>query len=852
MSYPLDEISKALNAETLHKGKEITVSHLLLDSRKLIYPQTTLFIALVTLSGDGHTFIPQLYEKGVRAFLVSRFPEHAAYPEASFLQVNNTLQSLQLLASWHRNRFHIPVIGITGSNGKTIVKEWLYQLLNQEENIVRNPKSYNSQTGVPLSVWGMQPEHTLGIFEAGISQTGEMVSLEKIIRPAIGIFTNIGDAHNEGFLNIVQKIREKLLLFVHAQVLIYCKDYPELHECVLLVHSQMHRKEHSDKKTLRLFTWSFKTDADLTITRVVKESGQPEDSDVAEHTLISGVYKGKTLQIRIPFTDQGSIENAINCWCLLLYMGKDESLVRKRMEQLSRVAMRLELKEAVNDCSLINDSYNSDLGSLSIALDFLSQQKQYPRRTLILSDILQSGRNEADLYEDVAGLLEQKTVNRFIGIGKNISREKQSFLKISSLTAEFFATTDEFITAYLNPHPTGIPLSFEHETILLKGARSFEFEKISRLLEQKTHITELEINLNALTHNLKAYQLLLTPGVKIMAMVKAFSYGSGSYEIANLLQFHQVDYLAVAYADEGISLRKRGITMPIMVMNPEPGTFDSMLQWSLEPEIYSLSLLRAFENAVKTFGSRAFPIHIKLDTGMHRLGFSEENLGEVIHHLKHSSELQVVSVFSHLAASEDPAFDAFTRQQARCFEAMSSRLAAALPYPILRHLANSSAASRFAELQYDMVRLGIGLYGISTDQTLKGNLEMVSTLKSRVSQIRKIKAGETVGYRRSGVADEDKIIATIPVGYADGYHRTLGNGKGKIAIRGSLAPTIGNICMDMLMADVTAIAGIKENDPVIIFGDCPSLRQVAAWAGTIPYEILTGISQRVKRIYLQE
>lgn len=852
MPYPLPEICKVLKADVVQSGKEICIDQLLLDSRKLIYPNTTLFIALVTPHGDGHQFIPSLYEKGVRAFLISHFPDYAAYPEATFMQVNNTLQSLQNLASWHRSHFTFPVIGITGSNGKTIVKEWLYQLLSAEEKIVRNPKSYNSQTGVPLSVWQMEKQHTLGIFEAGISQPGEMANLEKIIQPTIGIFTNIGDAHNEGFLNILQKIREKLLLFVHANVLIYCKDYPELNECILQFHGQMHRKEHSDKKPLRLLAWSLKTNADLRITSIIKELDNQEPDDSGTQTLITGIYEEKNISIRIPFTDKGSIENAIHCWCLMLWLNKEETFINEQMKQLTRVAMRLELKEAVNDCSLINDSYNSDLGSLSIALDFLSQQRQHPKHTLILSDILQSGRNEADLYKDVAGLLEQKGVSRLIGIGKNIQREKDAFLNAPNLASEFFPSTEDFIQEYLAQNKGVKPLTFEHETILLKGARSFQFEKISRLLEQKTHKTVLEINLNALTHNLKTYQSLLKPGVKIMAMVKAFSYGSGSYEIANLLQFHKVDYLAVAYADEGITLRRRGITIPIMVMNPEPGTFDAIIQWNLEPEIYSLRLLSLFENALKTFNVTAFPIHIKLDTGMHRLGFSEDDLPTLVNQIKNSTDLKVVSIFSHLAASDDPAYDGFTREQAQRFEKVSQLISKTLPYPVLRHLSNSSATTRHPELQYDMVRLGIGLYGVDSSQEISGKLELVSQLKTSISQIRKVKAGETVGYGRAGKVDKEKIIATIPIGYADGYHRSLGDGKGRLSINGHLAPTIGHICMDMLMVDISALEGIKENDSVIVFGDEPTLQQVAEWAHTIPYEILTGISQRVKRVYLQE
>jgi alanine racemase len=522
------------------------------------------------------------------------------------------------------------------------------------------------------------------------------------------------------------------------------------------------------------------------------------------------------------------------------------------MEQLTRVAMRLELKAAIGDCSLINDSYNSDLGSLSIALDFLAQQKQHARRTLILSDILQSGRSDADLYEDVAGLLEQKGVTRLVGIGRNISREKDIFLKNPDLKCQFFPTTEDFMDHFLFRGPNGSQVSFHDETILLKGARVFQFERVSKLLEQKTHQTVLEINLNALTHNLKTYQTLLRPGVKTMAMVKAFSYGSGTYEVANLLQFHQVDYLAVAYADEGIALRQKGIVLPIMVMNPEPGTFNAIIQWNLEPEIYSRGLLNAFEEELRQAGRASYPVHVKLDTGMHRLGFSEEELEGLKNHLVQESLVRVVSVFSHLAASGDPALKDFTMEQAARFEKMSAVLTGALSYPVIRHLSNSAAIPNYPELQYDMVRLGIGLYGIDETNQLQSSLEVVTTLKTTISQLRRVPAGDTVGYSRAGKVDTDKTIATVSVGYADGYLRALGNGKGKMLLRGEQAPVIGNICMDMLMLDVSDIPEAREGDPVVVFGEEPTIAQVAGWAGTIPYEIMTGISGRVKRIYVQE
>lgn len=851
--YSILEICNIVKASWLQKGKPVEIANLLTDSRNLIYPESTLFISLITPNRDGHRFIPELYLKGVRAFLVSEKTNTKPFPEANFLLVKDTLLSFQAIAAFHRKRFKIPVIGITGSNGKTVVKEWLYQLLEPDYQIIRSPKSYNSQIGVPLSVWQLEQQATLGIFEAGISQPGEMNQLEKIIQPTIGIFTNIGDAHNEGFLNILQKIREKLVLFSHADLLIYCKDYPDLHDCILQFHGQMRRRENSDEKPLKLFTWSKKTEADLRIKDIlVNEAVINGSGRKIKYTSIDAIYLQKEIGIRIPFTDQGSIENAIQCWCLMLYLNFSEDIIEERMLQLTPVAMRLEMRQAINDCSIINDSYNSDLASLSIALDFLSQQNQHPKRTLILSDIFQSSKDESNLYDQVAGLLKQKGISRLIGIGKNISREKNVFQKNTKLDTLFYPNADDFIDHFQSNNPEHPELSFQHETILLKGARIFEFERISNLLEQKTHQTILEINLNALANNLKAFRSLLSPSVKVMAMVKAFSYGSGSYEIANMLQFQGVDYLAVAYADEGVELRKRGISMPIMVMNPEPGAFHAMVKWKIEPEIYSLHILALFEEEIITLKKDNYPVHIKLDTGMHRLGFNPEDIPLLIMRLHHSHAIKVVSIFSHLAASDEPALKEFTMEQAARFESMSGEILAALPYPVLRHLSNSSGISNYPNLQYDMVRLGIGMYGIDHSGRLQNKLEVVSTLKTTISQLRKVKAGETVGYGRKGMVDKDKLIATVPIGYADGYQRILGNGRGKLLVRGQSASVIGNICMDMLMIDVTDIAGVKEGDPVIVFGENPTIEEVAEQANTIPYEIMTGISQRVKRIYLQE
>lgn len=829
--YTAESISKILKGELLQQTGNAEIEHILLDSRKLLIPETSLFIPLVSERRNAHQYIDEMYQKGVSNFVVSEPMSTTQYPKANIIVVKNSLQALHTLVAYHRHQFQVPVIGITGSNGKTIVKEWLFQLLEKDYNIVRSPKSYNSQIGVPLSVWQMKAENQMAIFEAGISQPGEMVNLEKIIRPTIGIFTNIGEAHNEGFLNIRQKVNEKLILFMKSDVLIYCKDYLALNECVNNFHNLVGKREIDND--LQLLTWSRKTDADLRIIGVDKNDN---------HTRIDALYKQEPLFIRIPFVDEGSIENAIHCWALMLYLGKSQEVIQERMNLLGNIAMRLEMKQGINNSTIINDSYNSDLGSLAIALEFLQQQRQHPQRTVILSDILQSGKSEGSLYEEVAGMLEKKGIQKMIGIGKNISREKQSFSKIKST---FYATTEEFLQE-VNP------ADFQNESILVKGARVFKFERIGKLLEQKAHQTILEINLTAIAHNVKQYQALLKPGIKLMAMVKAFSYGSGSFEIASLLQFHGVDYLAVAYADEGVELRRAGITLPIMVMNPEPSTFDAILQWNLEPELYSMHILEQFEEVVRYANKTDYPVHIKLDTGMHRLGFEQAELDQLAIRLKEDGLFRVQSIFSHLAGSEDPAMDAFTRKQAQLFTQMSALLQQQLGYAVIRHIANSAAIHRHPDMQLDMVRLGIGMYGIDSADTFQDKLRNISTLKTTVAQLKRIPVGDTVGYGGKWKAKVPSVIATVRIGYADGYDRLLGNGKGKMMIRTKLAPVIGVVAMDMLMLDVTHIADVQEGDEVIVFGEGLPVQQLAKWADTIPYEILTGISQRVKRVYFQE
>jgi alanine racemase len=825
--YSIAQIKKIVAGRFLSVANEAAVvEHLLIDSRKLLFPSTTLFFAIAGPRRQGNAFIQDLYSKGVRNFIVdgSFVFTTDEYKEANIITVENVMTALQQLTAYHRSLFTFPVIGITGSNGKTIVKEWLYQLLHSNYTIVRSPKSYNSQIGVPLSVWQMNASHTLGIFEAGISVNGEMERLEKIIQPGIGIFTNIGEAHAEGFENITQKAAEKARLFEHAGMIVYCKDEVIIDD----VLQRLQQKNHTT-----LFSWGQNVTATLRIAAIQIQ---------AFNTVIKGDYQSRKISISIPFTNDAAIKNAITCWCVLLHLQISDEHISERMLQLRPVEMRLELKQGINNCSVINDSYSADITSLSIALDFLAQQQQHPKRTVIISDILQSGKNNQELYTEVAGILQQKNIHRFIGIGSEIYKYQDCFASLKDTV--FFKDTAEFVRQFSTLH-------FYNETILLKGARVFEFEQISHLLEQKSHQTVLEINLNAITHNLKAYQAQLKPGVKLMAMVKAFSYGSGSFEIANLLQFQKVDYLTVAYADEGIELRKAGITLPIMVMNAEESTFDMLVQYNLEPELYSFGILNAFENYLQQSAISNYPVHIKLDTGMHRLGFVADEIHTLAEKLKASAVFKIQTVFSHLAASDSHAHDPFTEQQSVSFLKSCTVLEQNISYPFIKHIANTSAIHRFKNLQMDMVRLGIGLYGVDGNAEMQRQLKNVSTLKTTISQIKNIKAGESIGYSRKGIAEKDSRIATVRIGYADGYPRSLSNGIGKMWVNGTMAPVIGSVCMDMTMLDITGLTA-EEGDDVIVFGEPLPVADLAQWANTIAYEILTGISQRVKRVYYEE
>ncbi len=823
--YSSKEIANIIDGEIISEDlKDQVITDILIDSRRLITPGDCIFIALVSKKNDGHNYINELYEKGVRNFIISN--TEYVLPDTNCILTDNTLTALQKLTAAHRKKFDIPVIGITGSNGKTIVKEWLFQLISPDKKIARSPKSYNSQVGVPLSVWQMKKDCELGIFEAGISEPDEMGKLQQIINPTVGIFTNIGAAHSENFINVIQKVGEKLKLFTKVNTLIYSPDYAEIQETII-------RSEILNSITA--FTWSRKQDANLRIQKTEKTGA---------NTIISGIFNNEELSITIPFTDDASIENAIHCWAVMLYLGYNNAIIDKRMQHLQPIAMRLEMKEGINHCSIINDSYNSDINSLTIAIDFLNQQNQHKKKTIILSDILQSGQDEEELYGDIAGLLQKKGINKIIGIGKAISKQKNKF----EMASEFFPDTDTFLQKYSFA-------GFQNESILLKGARIFEFEQISHALQQKAHETVLEINLNALVNNLNYFRKKkLHPETKTMAMVKAFSYGSGSFEIANILQYHHIDYLAVAYADEGVELRKAGITAPIMVMNPDEQSYDAIIKHNLEPEIYNFRSLDLLEEATRVNiipENKPVKVHIKLDTGMHRLGFLPGEIDQLIDRLLTIRSIYVQSVFSHLASSEDPNDDDFTRFQIEQFQTMSARIQEKSDHHIMLHILNSAGISRFPEAQFDMVRLGISLYGIPSAASDKHKLENVSTLRSTISQIKTVYSGESIGYNRATITNKDITIGIIPVGYADGLNRKLSNGIGKIYIQNNAVPIIGNICMDMCMVDITGM-DVNEGDDVIIFDKEHPITELASALDTIPYEVLTNISRRVKRVYYHE
>lgn len=817
----INEIAIAVNGKVFG-NENIIIKNIIIDSRTFSADKSTIFAAIKSLRNDGHNFIPELYKKGITNFIVSEIKkEFENFENANFIIVENTISALQKLGAYYRKNFTNSLVAITGSNGKTVVKEWIFQLLHENKNITRSPKSFNSQIGVPLSLMLLDNKFDLAIIEAGISFTGEMELLEKIIYPEIGIFTNIGNAHQENFENIEKKIREKIKLFKNSKLIIYNSDIKKTDEII--------RNEYSQTK--ELFTWGKNKNASLKVLNINRKNNFTE---------IISLHNEKEISIKIPFTDTASVENSINCLAFLISSGNFSSQILEKFSWLSPVEMRLELKQGINNCTLINDFYNSDLSSLKIATDFLNTQNQHFRKTIILSDIPQSGTIEEELYKEISEIITKSGVTRIIGVGEKISFHKNYFKNIHQKT--FYNSTEEFLNNFKTT-------DFLEETILIKGSRKFEMERISAQLIQKKHRTVMEINLNAIIHNLNYYKSIIKKETKIMIMVKAFSYGSGSFEIANLLQEQGVDYLGVAFADEGVKLRKAGISVPIIVMNPEIEGFANIIDFNLEPEIYSFGILREFIKSAEKNFSVQIPIHLKIDTGMKRLGFCDYEIDDLIFEIKKSDKIKIKSIFSHLAATDEEIHDDFTKYQLEKFKTISEKIISQFDYPIIRHSLNSSGIERFPEAQFEMVRLGIGLYGFSPKNGNK--LMNVSTLRSKISQIKNVKTGETVGYSRKGKSEKDTKIAVIPIGYADGFNRALSNGKGKVLINGKFAPIIGNVCMDMCMADLQNIEA-AENDDVIIFGDEFPASEISKILNTIPYEIITGISERVKRIYYRE
>ncbi|MEP6514214.1 MAG: bifunctional UDP-N-acetylmuramoyl-tripeptide:D-alanyl-D-alanine ligase/alanine racemase [Parafilimonas sp.] len=819
--YTIEHIANILKGDFRLVKKDALISQLLTDSRRIVFPETTLFFAIVTPHRDAHSFINEVYERGVKNFITGKDFDASAFTEANFIFVENTLAALQKIAEYHRLQYSYPVIGITGSNGKTIVKEWLYQLLSPNYNIVRSPRSYNSQIGVPLSIWQMNDSNTLAIIEAGISQPYEMKKLENVIKPTIGVLTNIGNAHDENFTSEKQKAEEKCILFKWCDTVIVNGDTEWLMDSL---------KKQTNAALLR---WG-KNDANNLI--IIAQ----EKKDKATHLMLR--YENTVFDLIIPFTDEASVQNAITCTCVLLYLKTPVEIIQNGMLLLQAIDMRLQLIPGVNNCALINDSYSFDIASFSVALDFVKQQNQFNQKTIILSDV--PGADNKGTYAEIIFMLKARDIQRVIVIGEHWNTY-YPFLQDAIQSVEYFQSTESFLYQFSTNH-------FKNELILLKGARRFGFENIAVVLQQKVHQTVMEINLSAMIHNLNEYREILNPGVRIMAMVKASGYGSGSAEIANALQFHKADYLAVAYADEGVELRKANIRLPIMVMSIDEDAFEAVIQYNLEPEIYSVYICKSFDAFLDKQGMLQYPIHIKLDTGMHRLGFDITEINELIDLLRNNNRMVVKSVFSHLAAGEDAKEDAFTLLQAEKFMEACHQLEEALSYSFIKHLSNSAATFRKPQFQFDMVRLGIGLYGIDSSNEHKLPLQPVVTLKTTIAQSRKVKAGDTVGYNRRGKLPEDSVIATLRIGYADGLKRCLGNGIGNVFINGKIAPVIGAIAMDMTMVDVTNIPDVKEGDEAEIFGSNIAVEELARNCDTIAYEILTGISQRVKRVYVEE
>lgn len=824
MKYTIEKVTTLIGARRIGEA-DANIGWILTDSRSLCFPEETLFFALKTERNDGHRYISDLYRRGVRNFVVGEVPQDAvtAYPDANFLKVVSPLEALQRLAERHRDEFNIPIVGITGSNGKTMVKEWLYQLLSPQMVVTRSPKSYNSQTGVPLSVWLLNEHTQVGLFEAGISQPGEMQALRDIIQPTIGVLTSLGTAHQENFRSMEEKCEEKLLLFHDAKVIVYDSDDDTVSRCIRKAGFQGEK-----------IGWSREDANEAMFIKSVTSEGTT--------TTVDYIYKGEAGQYHLPFIDEASVKCSFACASVARYLGVTPDDLDLRMAALEPIAMRLEVKEGQHGCTLINDSYNSDVNSLDIALDFMSRRPDHQgrKRTLILSDIQQTGERPGELYKEVSRLAVSRGVEKFVGIGPDLMAQADD---IQIDEKFFFSNVTQFIDS-------AVFRSLRDEVILIKGARTFGFDHITELLEQKVHETILEVNLSAVVANLNYYRSFMKPETKLVCMVKANAYGAGAVEVAKTLQDHRVDYLAVAVADEGVTLRKNGITSNIMIMNPEMTAFKTMFDYDLEPEVYSFRLMDALIKAAEKEGITGYPVHIKLDTGMHRLGFDPvKDIDEVIARLKHQNAIIPRSVFSHFVGSDSDDFDNFSAHQFELFDVASRKLQAAFDHKILRHIDNSAGIEHFPERQLDMCRLGLGLYGIdSRDNRI---LNTVSTLKTTILQLRQVPKEDTVGYSRKGKLKRDSVIGAIPIGYADGLNRHLGNGHCYCLVNGKKAPYVGNICMDVALIDVTGI-DCKEGDSVEIFGEHLPVTVLSDALDTIPYEVLTCVGSRVKKVYYQD
>jgi Alr-MurF fusion protein len=814
----IEQVKAITDGEIRGKVNHTQITQISIDSRQILNPEQTLFVALRGAKADGATFIPELIEQGIRIFLVHQDwkEDKTLTNQGTYILVPDTRKALQQIAAFQRNQFPKPVVGITGSNGKTIVKEWLGQVLGQSFTVAKSPKSYNSQVGVPLSIFGIQPYHQVGILEAGISKSGEMQALESMIGPDLGIFTTIGSAHEEGFSSLQEKIREKLQLFQSSKLLVYCRDMEEI---VQEIESQFPKE--------RLVSWSVNPGADFTISYKIIE---------AKTRLFLIGNDLRTFSFSVPFSDRASLENVTHVIVAALTLGQDMPDIQEGLDHLKPVDMRLTLKPGINDSLIIDDTYNNDLAGLKVALEFLSQQRPKRSKILIISDLLQQGLPEK-IYTEVAELIKSYRIDQLIGVGQEVSRLERFFPG----KTKTFGTT-EALLKYLDPE------EFQNDLILITGARSFAFEKIVNRLQQRIHGTTLEINLNALTHNFNFYKRQIKPGTKVMVMVKAFAYGGGAAEIANHIQTMGADYLAVAFSDEGVALRKQGIRLPIMVLNPVEESFDLLREFQLEPVVFSPGFFKKLGQYARHHQTQ-IRIHLDLDTGMHRLGFEAKHLPELKVLISEFKELKIASLYTHLVGADEEVHHDFSIQQLEQFMSMKSEIESVLAYKPLIHALNSAGIVRYPAYQMDMVRLGIGLYGVEVTGKYDSALKPVSTLKTTISQVKELPAGATIGYSRKGILPEGGKIATLAIGYADGYDRRFSQGKGFVIIQGKKAPVIGNVCMDMVMVDVSDLPEVKDGDEAIIYGEQISLKELADRIGTIPYELLTNISTRVKRVY---